>query len=248
MVHRGLVDDDGVRRPVRRHRLGAIERSTRNVDLDRSDGWAPAPDERSSLNEAQLALFDRLTQSVAPWAERAGFASRSGDGRFIGPFNPSLLSPDIAARFLEFQFAEEKNSTLSERVRQVVILAVGAVWRSAYELYAHSAAARTAGLSEKAVGTLAKGGVPDELSPAERGFQTPRFSMTPGSSRRRTGRPFSPFSVGCLTPQDPLIHLHITVVADTFPAANSRGRFRSPPMPRYARRQIVIEDRVGVYH
>jgi 4-carboxymuconolactone decarboxylase len=124
--------------------------------------------ERSSLNEAQRALFDRLTQSVVPWAERAGFASRSGDGRFIGPFNPSLLSPDIAARFLEFQFAEEENSTSSERVREVVILAVGAVWRSAYELYAHSAAARTAGLSEKADGTLAQGGVPDELSPAER--------------------------------------------------------------------------------
>ncbi len=124
--------------------------------------------ERSSLTEPQQVLFDRLTRSVVPWAERAGVASRSGDGHFIGPFNPVLLSPAIAGRFLDFQAAEEEGTTLSDRVRQVVILAVGAVWRSAYELYAHSAAARTAGLSEEAVETLAAGGVPDGLSHAER--------------------------------------------------------------------------------
>lgn len=124
--------------------------------------------ERSSLTEPQRALFDRLTRSVVHWAERAGFASRSGDGLFIGPFNPALLSPAIAGRFLDFQAAEEESTTLSDRVRQVVILAVGAVWSSAYELYAHSAVARTAGLSYKAVDTLAAGGMPDELSHAER--------------------------------------------------------------------------------
>jgi hypothetical protein len=36
-----------------------------------------------------------MTQTVVPWAKRAGFASRTGDGRFIGPFNPALLSPVI---------------------------------------------------------------------------------------------------------------------------------------------------------
>jgi len=66
----------------------------------------------------------------------------------------------------------------------------------------------------------------DALWQELKGFQTPRFSMTPGRSRRRTGRSFSPFSVGCLTPHDFLIRLSTTIVADMFPAANARGPFQ----------------------
>lgn len=124
--------------------------------------------ERSALSEPQQQLFDRMTKSVVPWAERAGFASRTKDGRFIGPFNAFLLSPVIAGSFfLNFQFCEEENTSLTPRMRQVVILAVGAVWGSAYELYAHSAAARTAGLPAEVVHALAAGQMPAELSAAE---------------------------------------------------------------------------------
>ncbi len=48
-----------------------------------------------------------------------------------------------------------------------MILAVGAVWRASYELYAHSAAARTAGLWPDQVDTLAGGAMPDQLSTRE---------------------------------------------------------------------------------
>ncbi len=124
--------------------------------------------ERSALSEPQQQLFDRMTRSVVPWAERAGFASRTQDGRFIGPFNAFLLSPVIAGSFfLDFQFSEEESTSLTPQVRQVVILAVGAVWRSAYELYAHSAAARTDGLPAEVVKALAAGQMPTELSAAE---------------------------------------------------------------------------------
>jgi 4-carboxymuconolactone decarboxylase len=57
---------------------------------------------------------------------------------------------------------------LNERVRQVVILAVGAVWRADYELYAHSAAALKAGISDPAVKALANGEIPDDLSDDEK--------------------------------------------------------------------------------
>ena len=124
--------------------------------------------EPSDLSEPQQQLFDRMTQTVVPWAKRAGFASRTDDGRFIGPFNPALLSPVIGGQFLAFQAAEEENTSLTPRQRQVVILAVGAVWRSAYELYAHSAAARTAGLPADTVRMLADGQMPGDLSAAER--------------------------------------------------------------------------------
>jgi 4-carboxymuconolactone decarboxylase len=49
-----------------------------------------------------------------------------------------------------------------------VILAVGAVWKAGYELYAHSAVARKAGLSEAAIRSLASGGHPEDLSDEER--------------------------------------------------------------------------------
>jgi Aldo/keto reductase family len=48
-----------------------------------------------------------------------------------------------------------------------VILAVGAVWGSAYELYAHSAVASSAGLPAPAVQVLAAGEMPGQLTAAE---------------------------------------------------------------------------------
>lgn len=78
-----------------------------------------------------------------------------------------LQSPVIAGSFLRFQAAEQENTSLTPQVRQVVVLAVGAVWRSAYELYAHSAVARSVGLPDQVVRALAAGQMPGELSAAE---------------------------------------------------------------------------------
>lgn len=96
-----------------------------------------------------------------------GFAAKDSDGRFIGIFNPLPQSPVIAGSFLRFQAVEEESTSLTPQVRQVVILAVGAVWRSAYELHAHSAVARSAGLPDQVVRALAAGQMPGELSAAE---------------------------------------------------------------------------------
>jgi 4-carboxymuconolactone decarboxylase len=78
-----------------------------------------------------------------------------------------LLNPTTASSFFDLQFAEESNTSLSERTRQVVILTVGAVWQAPYELYAHSAAARRAGLSDDAVRILVDGALPEDLSHQE---------------------------------------------------------------------------------
>jgi 4-carboxymuconolactone decarboxylase len=64
---------------------------------------------------------------------------------------------------------------LSERVRQVVILSIGSVWKASYELYAHAAAARTAGLSEDTIGALAVGEPATELNEQEQVAQ--QFSL-----------------------------------------------------------------------
>jgi 4-carboxymuconolactone decarboxylase len=123
--------------------------------------------ERSALSESQQQLYDDMAKSVVPWAKRTRFASQTSDGRFIGPFNPALQSPVICGGFLRFQALEEEHTSLTPQVRQVVILAVGAVWGSAYELYAHSAVASSAGLPAPAVQVLAAGEMPGQLTAAE---------------------------------------------------------------------------------
>jgi 4-carboxymuconolactone decarboxylase len=69
---------------------------------------------------------------------------------------------------VRLQFTEQQHTSLSERVRQVVILTVGAIWRADYELYSHSAAARQAGLSDAAIATLVNGEMPDDLTEQEK--------------------------------------------------------------------------------
>lgn len=121
----------------------------------------------TALNPAQREIFDRVATRIIPWANDAQFQSMAEDGRLIGPFNPALLNPAIAAPFLDLQLAEQVHTSLSARVREIVILAVGAVWQADYELYAHLAVARKAGLSEDAARAVATGRLPDGLSDDE---------------------------------------------------------------------------------
>jgi 4-carboxymuconolactone decarboxylase len=116
---------------------------------------------------------------VVPWAHAAGFRSTTTDGKFIGPFNAALRSPTVAGAFLQLQASEERHTSLSEPVRQVVILAVGAVWAADYEIYAHSAVARQRGIPADAVRILAAGTLPDTLGDTRK---SPTAS--PGNFRR----------------------------------------------------------------
>jgi 4-carboxymuconolactone decarboxylase len=121
-----------------------------------------------AVTGTQRELFDRIAATAVPWAQRSGFAATTAGERLIGPFNPSLLSPEIATQFLKLQATEEQYTSLDERVRQVVILTVGAVWQAPYELYAHSAVAHHSGLAESIVVELVAGGEPEALTDAEK--------------------------------------------------------------------------------
>jgi 4-carboxymuconolactone decarboxylase len=122
----------------------------------------------TTLTGAQRDLFEALKATWEPLSNKARIQMTTADGRLIGPYNTFLLHPEVAAKFSEFQAAEATYTTLSPRVREVVIVAVGAVWGADYELYAHTTLARNAGLPEHAVTTLANGGIPDELSEHEK--------------------------------------------------------------------------------
>jgi 4-carboxymuconolactone decarboxylase len=120
----------------------------------------------TKLTDAQRQLVNAMNATQVPWAHAAGFEVTNADGQMIGPYNSFLLDPEVGAKVLELS-AAQKNTTLSRRVREVVIIAVGAVWGADYELYAHCALARNAGFSEHAVTTLANGGIPDDLDEHE---------------------------------------------------------------------------------
>lgn len=133
---------------------------------DRLGGRLPLADP-ADFGAAQRELFEKMTSSVVPWADDTGFRSTTEDGRFIGPFNPALLNPELTSAAAELLLGERELTSLSARVREVVILAVGAAWQSEYEVYAHTAAARKAGIAEDAIRVLVSGGIPEDLSKDE---------------------------------------------------------------------------------
>jgi 4-carboxymuconolactone decarboxylase len=117
-----------------------------------------------ALSPDQRELYLRLDRTMISWATATGFLGKTEDGRLIGPFNPILYSPGISTAFMDLHDAEGAHTLLDEQTRQVVILAVGSVWGTDYERYAHVAAARKAGLSNDVIAALSAGREPANLS------------------------------------------------------------------------------------
>ena len=138
------------------------------MSLDGSTlGGCLALHDREALQPAQKELYDWLMNAAVPWAENADFQACTNAGQLIGPFNPALLTPGISSAFFDLAVAEQKNTSLSKRAREVIILTVGAIWQAPYELYAHCAVGRHVGLSDDAVKTPVEGGLPKDLTDAE---------------------------------------------------------------------------------
>jgi len=121
----------------------------------------------AGLDADQHQLYTQLTSKMVAWANKSGFQAATPTGVLIGPFNPMLRSPLISQAVMAMNAAEGAHTALSERVRQVVILTVGAVWQAAYELYAHTAVARQAGFDEATIRALVAGQQPGSLSAEE---------------------------------------------------------------------------------
>jgi 4-carboxymuconolactone decarboxylase len=122
----------------------------------------------AEMPASQKRIYDRLNAGMIQWAEGVPFRSKASGGRLIGPFNPMLQSPNTTSGFLDFIESDARSTTLDARLREVVILTVGAVWKSGYVIYAHAAVAGKAGLTEEAIRDLAAGGCPDQLTDQEK--------------------------------------------------------------------------------
>jgi 4-carboxymuconolactone decarboxylase len=113
------------------------------------------------LNDAQRALYDALVASYGPWADQSGFQVIAPDRSLLGPLNPLLFSPALGAAQIDVFHADRASTSLPPRVHEVVVLTVGAAWDSDYELYAHRATGRLAGLSDDVVEALLNGRPPE---------------------------------------------------------------------------------------
>jgi len=123
----------------------------------------PTPEE---LRAEQCALYDEIAggpRSAGPQL----FELVDRQGRLNGPFGIMLHSPAVGGALQAVGAAVRYRSVLSDRVRELAILAVAAHWNSDFELYAHVPLARHAGLTEAEIGGLIAGAEVALADPAE---------------------------------------------------------------------------------
>lgn len=119
------------------------------------------------LEPVQRTLYDSLVAREVPWAERAGARAIDADGSLLGPLNPLLFSPVIGAALVEVLRADGSATTLPPRLHEIIVLTVGAAWRTGYEVYAHAPIAKATGLPDTVIEAIVSGEPPDFASAAE---------------------------------------------------------------------------------
>ncbi|MGE0782877.1 carboxymuconolactone decarboxylase family protein, partial [Mycolicibacterium sp.] len=111
--------------------------------------------------QAQLAAL--MKKLGLPIQDATGIQLEDIDGRLIGPLNVWLYNT-ITGKAIFDVGNTFSSSSLSARVREIIILSVGGQWGSPYELYAHIIAAKLYGIPDDAIESLATGQAPVGLS------------------------------------------------------------------------------------
>lgn len=119
----------------------------------------------AQLTDEQKPLYDAMRQGIA--SNFNAFKVIDDSGALMGPWNPWLHSPRIGKAIWDLTLALTAEATVPDRVRQVVILAVGARFDAAYEIYAHVAVAEKEGMSAQRLATLTADLKPADLAPDE---------------------------------------------------------------------------------
>src|SRR5258707_9578786 len=88
----------------------------------------------ADLTSEQRPLYDAMRKGIA--SNFNAFKVEREDGALMGPWNPWLHEPAIGKAIWDLTLAMTANATL-DNVRQIAILAVGARFDAAYEIYAH---------------------------------------------------------------------------------------------------------------
>ena len=123
----------------------------------------PTPEE---LDDARRAVYDAIAGGPRAAGPQA-FRLTDPDGRLEGPFNAMLVSPGVGHALQDLGAAVRYRTSLSDRAREIAILALAALRRSDFEWYAHERVGRRAGLTDEELAALLAGADPASLSSDE---------------------------------------------------------------------------------
>ena len=114
------------------------------------------------LSDEQKKLYADMKDGIQ--SKFNAFEAVSEAGELLGPWNPWLHAPRIGGAIWDLTKAMSMEATLPEESRQVAILVTGARYDAAYEIYAHVAVGKVAGLDEATMSTICSGSRPSNLS------------------------------------------------------------------------------------
>lgn len=119
----------------------------------------------ADLSEQQKPLYDAMRKGIA--SNFNAFQTERADGALMGPWNPWLHEPGIGKAIWDLTLAMTANAVLPDKVRQIVILVVGARFNAAYEIYAHIAVAEKEAMTPERLATLVAGIKPVDFDAQE---------------------------------------------------------------------------------
>jgi 4-carboxymuconolactone decarboxylase len=110
----------------------------------------------SNLDPDQLALYYAIARGPRSRGPQL-FSLTDEDGGLEGPFNAMLLSPALGSALQAVGSAVRYGGSLTDRCREIAILIVARRWDSSFEVYAHEAVGRAAGLDDDELAALRTG-------------------------------------------------------------------------------------------
>lgn len=131
------------------------------------------------LDKQQSALYRAITEG--PRATGPGaFALTDGTGALVGPFGGFLLSPSVGDAVQALGAAVRYRSALTDRIREMAILAVAGHRESQFERYAHEIIGAACGVSPEEIADLRNGVPPDLADEHERAALRLTFGLLDG--------------------------------------------------------------------
>lgn len=119
----------------------------------------------ADLTPEQKPLYDDMRKGIG--TNFNAFKAVREDGALMGPWNPWIHEPGIGKAIWDLTLAMTANATLTDNVRQIVILVVGARFDAAYEMYAHIEVAEREGMRPERLATLVADLKPNDLAADE---------------------------------------------------------------------------------
>lgn len=119
----------------------------------------------ADLSDTQKTLYADMKQGIEKSFK--GFTAIDKAGELIGPWNPWISFPQFGGPVWELVKALASSPKLAKPLREVAILATGAKFNSAYEIYAHVLVGEARGLPDAKISTIVSGQRPSDLTEPE---------------------------------------------------------------------------------